>query len=121
MSIDSRWERARKVPLKDYEGDCLYFYDGEHERYYMGADGILLDNDGKWPDGVYGTTKVPIELDPCDIADRLEDSDDAYEDYEMPHEGYQELKDFCRQWNEKYRDVSYWPDFEIGIVDGDAE
>ena len=116
---DETWEDARKVPLNDYKGDCLYV-DTDEGEYYFDARDILLGY-GEWPEGVYGTIETPIVLDALEIVDGLEQSDAAYEDYEVPDDGVKAIKDFCEQWNEKYGDKSYLPDFNIGIVDGGAE
>ena len=117
---DETWEKAKKVPLKDYDGDCMYIDEGEGE-YHFDPEDIILAYGGKWPEGVYGTIKTPIVLDALEIVDALEQSDAAYEDYEVPDDGVKAIKDFCEQWNERYGDKSYLPDFNIGIVDGGAE
>jgi len=107
------WMGARKVALKDYQGKGFY-YKG---RYFLNdPDRLIEEAGGTWPDGVFGLIETPIALDALGIVDDLEQSDAAYEDYEVSEAGVEAIKEFCEKWNGRYADRSYSPDFETGIT-----
>ena len=112
------WREAKKVGLKDYQGNGFY-YKGRY--YFCDPDELIEEAGGLWPEGVFGTIETPITLDAVVILDDLEQSDDAYEDYEVSDAGARAIKEFCNEWNRLYADRSYYPDYETGITNDDEE
>ena len=110
------WAKAKKVALADYQGRALYF---KGEYYFDDPDELVRDAGGAWPEMVFGTIETPIALYALGIVYDLEQSDAAYDDYEVPDEGVTEIEEFCDRWNARYADRSYCPDFETGITNDD--
>ena len=110
------WAKAEKVAYKDYQGRGIYY----NEKFYFDdPGGLMADAGGVWPEMVYGTIESPIALDAFRIIDDLEQSEEAYEDYEVSVEGCRAIEEFCERWNRRYADTSYSPDFETGITNAD--
>ncbi|MBS6063658.1 MAG: hypothetical protein KH972_07305 [Peptostreptococcaceae bacterium] len=71
---------------------------------------------------IYATTKHTIDIDETDITERLEEHPDAYEDYEISAAGLAFIKNFVREYNEKYADCSYTvEDVEIKLTAAEKE
>lgn len=107
-----RWNDAVKTPLDEYHGKG-FFVEGE---YYQ-TPGEIIDEFGEWPYEVYGSYEDAIVLRTDDIAELLEDSEFAYEDYEISGKPYASIKEFCDTWNDKFSERSYSADYHIGIID----
>lgn len=63
---------------------------------------------------IWGTHKYDIKLDFYHIVEHFEEEANI-EDFQMDSKGYDELKDFIKQWNDKYSEVGYIVD-NIAII-----
>ena len=63
---------------------------------------------------IWGTHKYDIKLDFYHIVEYFEEEANI-EDFQMDYKGYDELKEFIKQWNDKYGEVGYIAD-NIAII-----
>lgn len=107
------FEKSEHLTPEDYEkkypSNMVVFND----EYYCSiedclislADKLLYDEfiDIKY---IWGTHKYDITLDFYHIVDSFQEDVDI-EDFQMDPIGYEELKDFIKQWNDKYLQYGY--------------
>lgn len=114
---NERWEKAKKVPVADYDGPV--FCDAT-DRYYRDAGEWLeaCEDDEREPGRAYGCFVCTLQLD---IAGALESAmedimlDDPY-GLEWNDEG--ELRAFVDEWNTKQTATWWEADYSTGIVVG---
>ena len=70
---------------------------------------------------IYGGTAEKIRIYPEDIIDALEESDEAYEDYEVDEAAKDFIRAFAKEYNERYADKSVWKDEDLIIVLNEEE
>ena len=70
---------------------------------------------------IYGGEVKKIRIYPEYIIDTLEESDEAYEDYEVDEAGKEFIKAFAKEYNEKYAGESVWENREQIIVLNEEE
>ena len=61
-----------------------------------------------------------IELEASRIQEDIE-SGDVYEGYEFTPDMERDLEEFCKAWNAKHADASYYPDYSVAITEGDHD
>ena len=70
---------------------------------------------------IYGGTAEKIRIYPENIITDLEESDEAYEDYEVDEEGREFIRAFAKEYNERYADESVRVNGEQIIVLNEEE
>ncbi len=103
-----------------FKGNMIYCEFNKH--FYMSLEDVLdgLEHESdeviyNIKNSLYGTIKTPIKLSVESITDILEESDDAFEDYEVWGEGLDAIKNFVEEWNTKYVEYSYFADMNLKI------
>jgi len=127
-SRQERYDKAKKVHWRDYDGAGIYV-EGLGSEYFFGwspeeiIDAWEADNMEPFPGfdafRIYGTYYEPIELDADELEERL--CDGAYEDYEVDARMREDLERLCDEWNSKHGDKCYWPDETVAIVGWEDE
>lgn len=46
----------------------------------------------------------------------MEESDYAYEDFELSDAAFRDIKAFCESFNEKHAETVYFPNWSVGVV-----
>lgn len=120
----ARWEAARKVPLSQYDGQELYC--NLNDCYYATTDyeemvdALFAEERISAPefpaDGVYGCYETKLGLVPEQVEALMEESDYAYEDFELSDAACRDIKAFCESFNEKYAETVYFPNWSVGVV-----
>lgn len=67
-------------------------------------------------DGVYGCYETKLGLAPEQVEALMEESDYAYEDFELSDAACRDIKAFCESFNEKYAETVYFPNWSVGVV-----
>ena len=100
-----------------YSNNMVYYKDN----YYCSIEDCLFDlcNQLSYEDFlkvkyIYGTIPYDIKLDFYHIVEYFEEEANI-EDFQMDSKGYDELKEFIKQWNDKYGEVGYIAD-NIAII-----
>lgn len=70
---------------------------------------------------IYGGKVEKIRIYPQRIIEDLEESDEAYEDYEVDEAGREFIRAFAEQYNDRYADESVWKDEDLIIVLNEEE
>lgn len=118
-----RWDKARKVRLRDYDGDGVYvsameqyLFDASVQDVYEAWDEYQgMECDDQIEDlRVFGVERHPVQINVDNIIQQL--SDDAYEDWEMDGDALRDLERMCAEWNDRHADRAYWPDYSVAIV-----
>ena len=108
-------EQKRKISLSQYheEGGSFLFIDSAIFRDFDTS----VDSIRNWSKDslenyqlpiIYGGTVEKIRIYPEDIIDALEESDEAYEDYEVDEAAKDFIRAFSKEYNERYADESVW-------------
>lgn len=84
-----------------------------HELEYLEDE--YFDDEENMPKYVWGTSVEKVELDYYDIIERFEEGV-RLEDYEADKVAIDELKEFCKQWNDKHAPNVYWQDTSIVVL-----
>lgn len=116
-----QWDAAEKVYYGDYP-DQAVCYGGDN--YFLSVDDFMESDEyedakEELADAEYielwATEHVKNELVPGQIVDMLEESDIAYEDYEVCAAGIKAIEEFCEKWNKEFAEKSWFPT-HVGIV-----
>lgn len=67
-------------------------------------------------DDVYGCYETKLGLVPEQVEALMEESDYAYEDFELADAVRRYIKAFCESFNEKYAETVYFPNWSVGVV-----
>lgn len=120
----ARWEAARKVPLSQYDGQELYC--NLNDCYYATTDyeemvdALFAEENISAPEfpegGVYGCYETKLGLVPEQVEALMEESEYAYEDFELSDAARCDIKAFCESFNEKYAETVYFPNWSVGVV-----
>lgn len=120
----ARWEAARKVPLSQYDGKELYC--NLNDCYYATTDyeemvdALFAEESIPAPEfpagGVYGCYETKLGLVPEQVEALMEESDYAYEDFELSDAACRDIKAFCEAFNEKHAETVYFPNWSVGVV-----
>lgn len=118
------WSNAEKVPFDLYDGDMVYCEDVD--RYYTVDlfEEIIEDADGEdeiieeLGTHIYGCLRTKIKLYSSAIEDLLYENTFAHEDFELSDDASRYIQRFCDSFNNSYAQVSYVPDYSVGIVRG---
>lgn len=112
------------ITYKEYEEkfkDNMIYCDS-NKQLYMDLDDFNNNTEYEHPEVVanmknhiYGTIRENIELSVSGIVDLLEDSDNAYEDYEVEGKALEDIKRFVESWNSKHKEYSYFPNMNLKI------
>ena len=70
---------------------------------------------------IYGGKVEKIRIYPQRIIQDLEESDEAYEDYEVDEAAKDFIRAFAKEYNERYADESVWKDEDLIIVLNEEE
>lgn len=121
-----RWDEARKVNLSEYEDDTVYV---ESMEQYVEADHNMLwetFDESQYPDkthlpsyrelGVYGIERRTLGIDANMVYEQV--CEESYEDYSMSDEASRALYDMCSEWNERFGESMYVPDYKTAITEG---
>lgn len=115
-------EKATKMSLSEYlkKYPNLMFTDN-NDNYWTDIDDFMdFCEMNEWiPEYIYGTYETYATIDIEYAMDCA--LDDSYEDAEFDPQGVKELEDFIKDWNEKYKVVSYLPDTSIVLYLSDNE
>ena len=121
-------EHKRKISLSQYheEGGRYLFigseiFDGFDEYVDSIRDWRKEDLENYQLPIIYGGTVEKIRIYPGDIIDALEESDEAYEDYEVDEAAKDFIRAFAKEYNERYADESVWKDEDLIIVLSEEE
>lgn len=125
---EKRYQDAHKVSWEDYDGAMVYseltgeYYDDFSPEYIR--DAWEASEEAPYPGygamQLYGTSKHMIELEASRIQEDIE-SGDVYEGYEFTPDMERDLEEFCKAWNAKHADASYYPDYSVAITEGDHD
>lgn len=66
--------------------------------------------------GIYGCYETKLGLVPEQVEALMEESDYAYEDFELSDAACRDIKAFCESFNEKYAETVYFPNWSVGVV-----
>ena len=66
--------------------------------------------------GVYGCYETKLGLAPEQVEALMEESEYAYEDFELSDAARCDIKAFCESFNEKYAETVYFPNWSVGVV-----
>ena len=66
--------------------------------------------------GVYGCYETKLGLVPEQVEALMEESEYAYEDFELSDAARCDIKAFCESFNEKYAETVYFPNWSVGVV-----
>ena len=121
-----RWDGARKVRLSDYDDDIVYvesmerYVDADHDMIWEAFD------DSQYPDktplpsyrelGVYGIERRTLGIDANMVYEQV--CEESYEDYFMSDEASRALYDMCSEWNKRFGESMYVPDYKTAITEG---
>ena len=121
-------EHKRRISLSQYheEGGSFLFIDSA---IFHDFD-AYVDSIRDWSEDSLKNYKVPIihggkvetiRIYPQRIIEDLEESDEAYEDYEVDEAGREFIRAFAEQYNDRYADESVWKDEDLIIVLNEEE
>lgn len=123
--------RAKKVKAKELElfekADkyTIEEYMEKFPNYYAVRDGDMFfypediefefDDPDKTPDFIWGTQKHLVEIDPYEIIGRYEEEVEI-DDYRLDDKAAESIKEFCKEWNEKYAQEVFMETTKVAIL-----
>jgi len=116
------YEQAKKLTVDEYEaqypGNMVYYEGSFFSDVNELLDSLWGEYDGKFenmPDYCYGTVRETIRLDADNILTYVEENAEC-EDLEFDSQGYEELKSFLEEWNNKYERDYFYDDETIVVL-----
>lgn len=70
----------------------------------------------RYSDKEYGCYETKLGLVPEQVEALMEESEYAYEDFELSDAARCDIKAFCESFNEKYAETVYFPNWSVGVV-----
>lgn len=117
------FETAEKVSIEDYHErfpDNKVFYRGE---YFSSPTSCLKMR--KWrklnaPEYIWGTDSYEVEIDADSVIEDMI-TNSSLEDFEVEKSGYNELREFLKEWNQKYGTTAYMQNDIAILIPKEAE
>ena len=104
------YDAATKITLKEWEEKYPTYMVFYGDDYYYSVEDLLehcADNNDELPEYCYGTDKEEYCLDVDSILTQIYDDMSCEDDYYFDEQGRKEFEEFAKQWNEKYKLITY--------------
>lgn len=113
--LKRKWEKAKKININDYDGECIYC---ENNDRYIFLEHFDVKEETEDVDDefirLFATTKSKFNLDADDIING--ELENHHEDADISSNGYKEMREFLKIWCDKYGVETYYPDYSLAII-----
>lgn len=111
------YDKARKMTYEEYTKEFPEHWLCWGDRYYQEPEDMEYDfeEESDTPKWVWGTSENITMLDGYDIVSNFEENTEI-EDFELGKTEFNEILEFCKEWNKKYSVKSYSESNKIAVI-----